>query len=445
MKRIKLVLIALLSFLMVPAMVSAANANITVSSNNQGVVGNKITVTVKLSSSTSIGSWQMKLNYDSSYLKLNSSTAEAGGTIMSNSSSGTKSKSYTFTFTVLKSGSTNVSVGSYLAYAYGDMSEMKISTSAKTIKLVTQQQLQDSYSTNNNLSSLSVEGYDISPAFNKDTLEYTVELPNGTESINVKASKADNKSTVSGVGKIEVNEGANKISVVVTAQNGSSKTYVINVNVKELDPINVSADGKEYTVIRKREQLETPLGYEETTVIIDENEVPSYYSEVTKYTLVGLKDSEGNVSLFIYDSNNDTYIKYTEISFSGIIFYPMDVNSKDIPDGYKDCKVTIGEDEVICYKTNDDSNFVLIYGMNTETGNTGWYVYDKEEGTLQRFNEQVVEEANDKANLYLYVAIGFAGVLALVIIIMLINLGSKNKKLKKLKTASNKFEKVNKE
>ena len=89
-------------------------------------------------------------------------------------------------------------------------------------------------SSNNNLKSLEIGGYTLSPEFSKDTLEYFVEVPNGTTSININSTREDNTASISGNGEVSVNEGSNKIELKVQAENGNVKVYVINVTVKEL-------------------------------------------------------------------------------------------------------------------------------------------------------------------------------------------------------------------
>ena len=59
MKKIKYFIITIISLLIIPLGVNAASGTIKVTGSSQVVVGNKITLTVKLSSSTKIGSWQM--------------------------------------------------------------------------------------------------------------------------------------------------------------------------------------------------------------------------------------------------------------------------------------------------------------------------------------------------------------------------------------------------
>ena len=66
-------------------------------------------------------------------------------------------------------------------------------------------------------------------------------------------------------------DGLNKVEVVVTAQHGEKKTYVINLTVEELDPINVKVDGKNYTIVRKSGQIEDiPVGFTETKITIED-------------------------------------------------------------------------------------------------------------------------------------------------------------------------------
>ena len=106
-------------------------------------------------------------------------------------------------------------------------------------------------STNNNLKSLGIDGYELSPNFSKDTLEYTVNIDKNVEKIKINASLEDGYAKVSGNGEREVEEGSNKLEVVVTSETGLSKTYVINVNVKDNNPITKTIDGKEYSIIKR--------------------------------------------------------------------------------------------------------------------------------------------------------------------------------------------------
>ena len=326
MKKIKLFLLGVICLLFIPSVVSAASGSISVSGSSSAVVGNRVTITVTLSSSTGIGSWEMALNYDKSYLQLVSSTAESGGTKMlgyTTTLSGVKSKSYTFVFKTLKTGSTRVSVSSYLAYAM-DESEISLTSSSKNISIITQEQLEASYSKNNNLKDLTVtvgeEVYEISPEFDADTLEYQVTVPTGTTSVTVEATRADSTASVDGDGEIEVTEGLNTIPIVVTAQNGEEKTYTLTINVEDQNPINVKVDGTDYTVVKSDTLLTAPTTFTQSSVEIDGFDIPAFVNDVIDYTLVGLKDSEGNISLYRYEDGE--YTLYNELTSKSYTLVP---------------------------------------------------------------------------------------------------------------------------
>ena len=297
------------------------------------------------------------------------------------------------------------------------------------------------YSANNYLISLGVEGYELNQVFDKETLEYTVEVPNGTEKVLINAKTENSKASVNGSGEIKVNEGNNNIELVVTAENGNTRTYKLNIIVKELDPINVEVDGETYTVVRKSGEIErVNATYEETTVKINDQDVLAYYSKTTDYTLVMLKDSSGVINYYIYDNNK--YSLYKEYTMGGITLYLTNKNYKD--KNYKMTTFTYNEDEIKAYKLSNNSiikstyaadestkNFFLFYAINVETGKESLYQYDAVEGTVQRYNndvEKVYQVEADNYKTYLYVAIGVIVITIIALMItLIIKLKNKNK------------------
>jgi hypothetical protein len=440
MKKFKILLIGVL-LLVLPISVNAASASIKVTGASTAIVGNNVTLSVTLSSQTSIGSWKISLNYDKSYLSLVSSSAEAGGTIMANSSSGTKSKTYTYVFKALKSGSTTVSISSYDVYAYDDLSEMSVSVSNKSIKLMTQSELESTYSKDNNLKSLSVDGYTITPEFNKDVTEYSVTVPSDVTSVNIVASKNDSTATVTGDGEKEVIEGQNTFEIKVTAQNGSTKTYTILVDVEDLNPIEVNINNTTYSVVKRVDALEKPSTYTDTTTTINGVEVPAFYSETTKFTLVGIKDSSGKLNLAIYNEQDNSYIIYNEITANNLNLYLTEFPNGI--DGYIKDTIKINDIDVEVYRYQNNSRFVVCYGMNIETGEYNYYSYDTKENTFQVWNQEEISKLKEEVKNYLYciIAFGIGLLVSYIIIICLL----KNKKHKKVKKEEIKLEDKQKE
>lgn len=445
MRKIKVILISLFCLLVMPKTVFAASGKINVSGTSTVVVGNNVTVTVTLSSSTLIGSWEMSLNYDKNYLQLRSATSESNGIRMAASTAtGVKSKSYTFTFKTLKKGSTSVSVGGYLAYAYADLSEISLSSNSKKINIITQAELEASYSKNNNLASLGVEGFTLTPEFNANTLEYSVTVPEDTKEVNLTGTVQDKKASITGIGVQQVNQGNNKFLVTVKAENGSEKTYTINVDVKDENPIEVTVGDKKYTVVKIKENLPIASLYNEYSIKINEFDIPAYKNDYTGLVLVGLKDTEGNISLFIYDDENNSYKEYNELKSSQITIYPL--KPEENVEGYKKGNVKIQDIDVEGFYLNEDSDFFVIYGVNVETGDKGFYMYDKKMQTLIKYNDELSSLLSEKIKLYTYIIIGFISLSVVMLIIIIVLVCKKGKKKKRGKDKEKVVEeKINKE
>ena len=442
MKKIKYFIIAIISSLILPLTVNAASGTIKVTGSSQVVVGNKITLTVTLSSSTKIGSWQMNLNYDKNYLQLTSTNSEAGGTMMANTTAtGLTKKTYTFTFKALKTGSTKVSIDSYLVYAFDDLSQMSISTSSKTVKIMTQEELEATYSKDNNLKSLSVEGFELNEEFSKDLTAYTVTVPEDTKQITINAKENDSSASVTGTGTFDVTQGTNTFEIVVRAENGSEKTYTLTIEVKDNNPINVSVDDKNYTVVKIKEYLPQVNAYQETTVKINDFDIPAYKSDLTKMTLVGLKDIDGNIALYIYDEKNNTYTKYNEIVGNNLVIYPKETDK--VLNGYELGQIKIGDLEIPAYYLNNDSRFAIIHGINVETGEEGFFKYDKETQSFLKYDDEMINKLLEQNELYSYIIIGFSGIL-LIMFILLIKKNKKKKKKEILKNDKIKKEEIKK-
>lgn len=442
MKKIKYFIITIISLLIIPLSVNAASGTIKVTGSSQVVVGNKITLTVTLSSSTKIGSWQMNLNYDKNYLQLTSTNSEAGGTMMANTTAtGLTKKTYTFTFKALKTGSTKVSIDSYLVYAFDDLSQMSISTSSKTVKIMTQEELEATYSKDNNLKSLSVEGFELNEEFSKDLTSYTVTVPEDTKQITINAKENDSAASVTGTGTFDVTQGTNTFEIVVRAENGSEKTYTLTVEVKDNNPINVSIDDENYTVVKIKEYLPQVNAYQETTVKINDFDIPAYTSDLTKMTLVGLKDIDGNIALYIYDEKNNTYTKYNEIVGNNLVIYPKETDK--VLNGYELGQIKIGDLEITAYYLNNDSRFAIIHGINVETGEEGFFKYDKETQSFLKYDDEMINKLLEQNELYSYIIIGFSGIL-LIMFILLIKKNKKKKKKENLKNDNNKKEEIKK-
>ena len=237
------------------------------------------------SSSVTIGS-SIVVKVTASELAGRFSITSSNGNVLSGGTASTwiENSTQTFTFRANGVGTATITVVPVDVADYSG----KVYSASKSITVTVKPKPVIVLSGDNGLASLGVDGKELSPAFNRDTLEYSVELEPDTTSINISASPSHGGASISGAGPREVVDGENRLEIVVTAENGSKRTYVLNASVKEYNPIKQKVDGKEYTVVRKKSLLKAPENYTETTTMINGEEVPAFTSDVTKYTLVGL-------------------------------------------------------------------------------------------------------------------------------------------------------------
>ncbi len=79
------------------------------------------------------------------------------------------------------------------------------------------------------LKDLSVAGYNLLPAFNRNTEEYEITVPSNVTKVSVSATANDKTSKVSGTGDITLTGDSTEIKVTVTASSGATKVYKITV------------------------------------------------------------------------------------------------------------------------------------------------------------------------------------------------------------------------
>ena len=434
MKMYKYISVFLISFMVLMNGVFASSFSISTTSKTV-TIGSSTTLTIKASDMA--GKFTISTS-DSSVVSISSSSEW-----IDNTSKGIK-------LTAKKVGSAKITITPVDVTDYSG----KTITGSKTVTITVKEKVVEKprvKSSNSYLSSLTIDGYQLDSKFDKESLEYSVTVKEGTEKIKINAQKADSNASVSGTGEVAVTEGLNTFNLVVTAENGSKRTYVLKVTVKEYAPINVVVNSNEYSVVRKRKALPTISEYFiPKDITIGEDTIEGYYNENLDYQLVGLKDSNGKVSFYIY--KDDKYTLYNEQVFNGKVLRIVD---KEINNGYKKTSFKYNDTEIESYQEvkldiikntyaldNNEikgNNFYLFYAINMETGKEELYQYDSVEKTVQRYNIMILDmykEQSDKYYLYLLCSILILGV-SIITFSTIIICNNKKKKKKKINKKKN--------
>ena len=297
-------------------------------------------------------------------------------------------------------------------------------------------------SSNASLGSLVISAGTLSPEFSAATKDYTATVDYSCSSLAVTANPADSKASVTSVtGNDSLEVGENTVSVVVTAEDGSTSTYNIVVTRRsEDDPENADQqdnwkkfdiNGTEWTMVNDIPEDVVPEGFEHSKTVIDGLEYNTLHGTFGDITLVYLQSESGN-GLFVYDVAQNAAYEFVRINSESHFIVVLLPKVDYVPEGYNEISLSIeGKGVATAYqtkgeKTDDQTkDFYLVYAMN-DNGESGWYTYDSVDGTYMR-NElgtpTVAQDENDTtkselvpgiANKYLVLA----AILVLIIIIL---------------------------
>lgn len=101
-------------------------------------------------------------------------------------------------------------------------------------------------SSNANLSNLGIRPNDFS-GFKEGITSYDVTVPSDTDTIEIYATAQNSNAKISGTGSKKLETGKNTFSVVVTAEDGTKKTYTINITKSEGKGENTESIQEQYS------------------------------------------------------------------------------------------------------------------------------------------------------------------------------------------------------
>lgn len=239
-------------------------------------------------------------------------------------------------------------------------------------------------SNNANLRDLGITPNDFK-GFKSGTTSYEVTVPNDVEKVNVYAKAQDSKATIKGTGNQKLNVGKNALSVQVTAEDGTKKTYTINVTREENSNTNENnTTDQNTTTVTETKQTEIK-GDLEKLEVEGYTLTPSFAPNIYEYKLTVNKDVN---DIKIITKGKDDNIK---IEVAG------NTNLKD------------GENIVT----------VLVYNEQTKENSTYQIKVNKEDINIDDLNEQISNSVK-KAKKIRYILFGIGGFIIAGIIVFFI-------------------------
>ncbi len=368
-------------------------------------VGKVVSVIVEVKGAD-IGGYEMNISYDTERLRFETATTSTGGSLScsSNTTNGVlriahydetgsaNSLSFMLTFTTLKTGSAKLKPSEYLFF---DGSGDPITPGAigdSTIKI----NPAPVASSDATLKGLSISPGTLYPVFDPSVTNYTVTVAPSVNSVAVTALCNHAKAMVAVSGTDNLVVGKNTVSVTVTAENGTTKVYTIDVtrnsavqlppNIDEAVYVTLP-DGNISIVAQIVDQSIVPPGFVLTKILFDDKEYDAIsYAEDGKPAVYLPGDEVVKAGFYFVDIETKTVSPLEYQTEEGREMTLLDISEAEIPEGYQIGKYQIGDTEKSALVPTDSrmGDHCLVYALGP-TGQPTLYVYDPVEKSFQRF------------------------------------------------------------
>lgn len=249
--RKKISIIIFFTVVLIGFMCTKSNAAISATS---ATVNSGDTVSIKITSNPGVATYKVNLTNNGGLTFLSCSGGTVGGTSVADTQNKNMTSLATYNFRVPTVSTDTTYTVTFSATGMETVDLQSIDNSTASAKITVRGNSNNnggsdnggsdnggttSKSSNANLKNLGITPNDFS-GFKANTTTYNVTVPYNVESVKVYANAQDSKSTITGAGTKKLKEGTNSIAVVVTAEDGTKKTYTINVTRKSEEDNNMT-------------------------------------------------------------------------------------------------------------------------------------------------------------------------------------------------------------
>jgi len=457
-KKLKILLIVLITIFAFKISVYAASGSLSVSSGNV-YVGDTFTVTVNVNSAAA---WNVHVSASGpvSGCSINQADATSDAMDTNKKFNATCTATGVGTITITLSGdvtsasdgnAVNISGNKSVVVSTKPASSNNNNNSNNNNKSSDNVEKVDNKSKNNNLKEIIVDGYELTKIDNNN---YSLSVPNYVSSININAIAEDSKSKITGAGNQNISVGENNLEIVVTAENGAQNKINIKVTRKDgyyledLDYVLKNDDVN--NIIIKIDTIITKSDLEKIKNSKKTINFNYYNDKVLSYSWIIDGSKLNNTNDFITTITNDSEYKKSILKSSnyadGLLTGVK--QSGSLPTGTR-IKLFVGDK----YEDNDLIN-VYFYDKNSEKlelikdeikVENGYIQFDMKDASdyfitmsnipnldvisedIPSPDKEVIDESS-QSNLIFYIIIGLLSLLVIGLLIILIRKNKKNKK-----------------
>lgn len=235
-------------------------------------------------------------------------------------------------------------------------------------------------SSNANLSNLIISQGKLSPAFDATVTSYNASVDYSVGSIDITSTVEDYNAILTVNGNVvtsgntfivALNTGNNTVTIQVTAQNGSTKTYTINITRLQnpnLSNLTISAGTLTPVFDTNQTQYNATVDYSSSTIQV----TPTAIGTPQGITVAGTNATNGSPTTVPLSVGSNTILIVTTMTDGATQTYSIKVNRNDISD--QDAVTAAYDALVIGYATGDNNNSVTQNLTLPLTGTNGTIV-----------------------------------------------------------------------
>jgi hypothetical protein len=377
-------------------------------SSSQPAVGQTITLTVSLTAKIDVANYDLMLVYDPAAFQFiagsekNLASNLATFDINQHSSSSIKVVAYggihhdianlcQLRFKALHIGPAQFSVTDTCVN-----DDLYPASSVKAVTIVEPAAL----SGTNTLKSLEIDQGVLTPAFSPEQQAYTAAIESLVSQLIVSAVPVDSKATVSISGESDFQDGDNQILIVVTAENGSKRTYTIiatraapapTPEATPTPPVMLDLAAGTFAVSEPPPGTVIPEGFFQTMASLNGQMVPSFNAMKGGLVLFYLARDAGGSGFYYYSSQSQSYLPFDVLEMprrSYSVLVPG--TDASVPAGFVKTLLILDSQSLPAWKPDqadpgrNGHDMYLLYLMDSQ-GDKNFYWLDKTSKTLSLF------------------------------------------------------------
>lgn len=235
-------------------------------------------------------------------------------------------------------------------------------------------------SSNANLSDLIISQGKLSPAFDATVTSYNASVDYSVGSIDITSTVDDSNAILTVNGNavtsgnaftVALNTGNNTVTIQVTAQNSSTKTYTINITRLQnpnLSNLTISAGTLTPVFDTNQTQYNATVDYSSSTIQV----TPTAIGNPQGITVAGTNATNGSATTVPLSVGSNTILIVTTMTDGATQTYSIKVTRNDIND--QDAVTAAYDALVIGYATGDNNNSVTQNLTLPLTGTNGTIV-----------------------------------------------------------------------